>query len=161
MLGKRKCEILKEIRRRIADENEIPYQTHECTYHGECSGTCPRCESEVRYLENQLKKRVSLGKKVKIGMLCAGMALTAAGCSQIDAVLHPVPDDLTGMMVYETPVPTEETEVFVTEGEIAWIPPEKEEQGQEIQGTPAAQNPEPDEFELMGDFPDPAFMDND
>ena len=89
MIGKRKCEILKEIRQRIADENEIPFKTHECHFHGECSGTCPRCESELNYLERQLEKRISLGKKVKIGMLCAGMALSVAGCDQIDAVLHP------------------------------------------------------------------------
>ena len=66
MIGKQKCEILKEIRQKIADENEIPYKTRRCTHQGPCSGTCPYCESEVRYLESQLKKRVSLGKPVKV-----------------------------------------------------------------------------------------------
>ena len=47
MLGKKKCRILKEIRQKIADENDIPYVTHECKFQGECKGTCPRCESEL------------------------------------------------------------------------------------------------------------------
>ena len=153
MLGKRKCEILKEIRQRIADENEIPFKTHECHFHGECSGTCPRCESELNYLERQLEKRISLGKKVKIGMLCAGMALSVAGCDQIDAVLHPI-EQLSGAI---EPVPT--TEVFVTEGEVPWEPTEEPEQV--TQPTPTAQAQDLDEFELMGDFPNPDYMDYD
>ena len=48
MRGRQKCKILKEIRQRIADENDIPYVTRECSYQGECTGTCPRCESELR-----------------------------------------------------------------------------------------------------------------
>ena len=48
MLGKQKCRILKQIRQRIADENDIPYVTRECTFQGECRGTCPRCESELQ-----------------------------------------------------------------------------------------------------------------
>ena len=66
MLGKQKCKILKEIRQKIADENDIPYVTRECTHQGNCSGTCPRCESELRYLENQLQIRSSLGKKIAV-----------------------------------------------------------------------------------------------
>ena len=54
MRDKDKCKILKEIRQRIADENDIPYVTRECSYQGECTGTCPRCESELRYLDQQL-----------------------------------------------------------------------------------------------------------
>ena len=54
MLGKEKCRILKEIRQRIADENDIPWVTQECTHKGSCRGTCPKCESELRELERQL-----------------------------------------------------------------------------------------------------------
>ena len=81
MLGKNKCRILKEIRQKIADENDIPYVTRECTYQGECSGTCPRCEQELRYLEQQLAQRQRLGKKVAVTALCASLALTVSGCS--------------------------------------------------------------------------------
>lgn len=81
MTGKNKCRILKEIRQRIADENDIPYVTRECSFQGECTGTCPRCESELRYLEQQLERRRSLGKRVSVAALCAGIALAATGCT--------------------------------------------------------------------------------
>ncbi len=78
MRGKQKCKILKEIRQRIADENDIPYVTRECGYQGECKGTCPRCESELQYLERELARRRSLGKRVSVAALCVGMSLAAA-----------------------------------------------------------------------------------
>ncbi len=81
MSGKQKCRILKEIRQRIADENDIPFVTKECTFQGDCSGTCPRCESELRYLEGQLALRASMKKKVTVAALCAGMMLATGGCS--------------------------------------------------------------------------------
>ncbi len=81
MLGKAKCKILKEIRQKIADENDIPYVTRECTYQGDCSGTCPRCESELRYLERELESRRRLGRSVAVTALCAGITVGATGCS--------------------------------------------------------------------------------
>lgn len=81
MFGKNKCKILKEIRQKIADENDIPYVTRECTYQGECSGTCPKCEQELRYLEQQLSYRQRLGKAIVVTALAAGMSLTMAGCN--------------------------------------------------------------------------------
>ena len=95
MTGKQKCKMLKEIRRRIADENDIPYVTDECPHQGECSGTCPRCESELRYLERQLDRRAVLGKRVAVAALCAGMVLTASGCDLLD----PGPSAISGDMV--------------------------------------------------------------
>ena len=109
MIGKKKCEILKEIRQKIADENEIPYKTRECTHQGPCSGTCPYCESEVRYLESQLKKRVSLGKPIKIAALATGVALAVSGCSVVDTI--------SGMMEPAKPTP----EIEVLEGEVPYI----------------------------------------
>lgn len=80
MLGRAKCKILKEIRQTIADENDIPYVTRECTYQGDCSGTCPKCESELRYLEQELEKRQLLGKRVAVTALCSGMVIGTAAC---------------------------------------------------------------------------------
>lgn len=37
--GKRICRTLKELRKRIADVNEIPYEIEECSHKGECPGT--------------------------------------------------------------------------------------------------------------------------
>lgn len=71
--GKNRCEYLKEIRKRIATENGIPLEQRECTFKGECSGTCPFCEAEMRYLEKELHKRRTLGKAVTV----AGIALSS------------------------------------------------------------------------------------
>ena len=64
--GKRICKILKELRKRIADANEIPYKIEECPHKGDCPGTCPKCEAEVRYLREALGKREQLGQPVGI-----------------------------------------------------------------------------------------------
>ena len=72
--GKDICKELKKVRKSIAEENGIPLEIPECTYQGPCKGTCPRCESEVQYLENELAKRIKLGKVASV----AGIALTLA-----------------------------------------------------------------------------------
>ena len=71
--GKSTCKVLKEVRRKIADANDIPLQDREGTHTGDCAGTCPYCESEVRYLERELSKRRALGKAVAV----AGIAMVA------------------------------------------------------------------------------------
>jgi len=47
MKGKEKCEFLKGVRKRMAEANSIPYEPRECTYEGDCTGTCPFCEKEA------------------------------------------------------------------------------------------------------------------
>ncbi|MBE6648812.1 MAG: hypothetical protein E7614_04750 [Ruminococcaceae bacterium] len=79
MKGKNKCKILKDIRKAIAMENDIEYVTSECKYQGDCSGTCPKCESEVRYLEAELEKRRLAGKTVAVAGIAASMILSS-GC---------------------------------------------------------------------------------
>ena len=74
--GKNICNQLKEVRKRIAEENDIPLETEECSYKGECRGTCPRCEAEVRYLENALADRLRLGKVATVAGLVLGLAGT-------------------------------------------------------------------------------------
>ncbi len=81
MRGKNKCKILRQIRQRIAEENDIPLITKDCTYQGECTGTCPRCEAELRYLEQQLARRQSLGKAVTVAALSVSLMAGAAGCT--------------------------------------------------------------------------------
>ena len=78
--GKRTCKILKEIRQQIADKNDIEYITSECHFQGECKGTCPKCESEVRYLENELNKRRQLGKVVTVAGISLGIAGAFSAC---------------------------------------------------------------------------------
>ncbi len=89
MNGKSKCKILKEIRKQIAAENDIAYVTSECKHKGDCLGTCPKCEAEVRYLEEQLRLRQKAGKAVAVAGIAATLMVTATGCDLTD-ILHPV-----------------------------------------------------------------------
>ena len=80
MNGKSKCKLLKQIRQQIADNNDIAYVTSECKYQGECTGTCPKCEAEVRYLEQELSKRRQLGKSVAVAGVAAALVVGMSGC---------------------------------------------------------------------------------
>lgn len=80
--GKNICKELKKVRQHIAKENNIPLEIEECTYKGECRGTCPRCEAEVRYLENALAERLNLGKVATIAGLALGLAVPGAAVAQ-------------------------------------------------------------------------------
>ena len=76
--GKSTCETLKSIRKQIADANDIPYEPRVCTHKGDCLGTCPACESEMRYIENQLNIRKMAGKAVKIVGLATMMTMASS-----------------------------------------------------------------------------------
>lgn len=80
MNGKSKCKILKDIRQQIARDNDIEYVTSECKYQGECSGTCPKCEAELRYLEGELEKRRKMGKAVAVAGVAAAVMIGTSGC---------------------------------------------------------------------------------
>ena len=75
MNGKDKCSYLKAIRREIAAANGIDLEIPECTFEGECSGTCPRCEGEMRQLESAISQRRKLSQKVAILGVAAGLSL--------------------------------------------------------------------------------------
>ena len=57
MSGKEKCKKLKEIRKEVADKLGIDLKQTECTYKGECSGTCPKCSQEEEILNTYLLKQ--------------------------------------------------------------------------------------------------------
>jgi len=47
VVGKGKCNFLKRIRKQVCKENDIPLEISNCTFEGECTGTCPQCEYEL------------------------------------------------------------------------------------------------------------------
>ena len=51
-------------------------ETEECTYRGECCGTCPRCDAEVRYLEDALSRRLRMGKAAVVAGVALGLAVS-------------------------------------------------------------------------------------
>ena len=71
--NKEKCKRLKEIRKQTADKLGIDLYQTECTYQGECSGTCPKCRQE----EEKLNKAL-LGKAA----MMLGVSLSLTACTQ-------------------------------------------------------------------------------
>ena len=74
--GRSTCKLLKSIRQQIADANGISYQPKECHHKGDCTGTCPACEAEIRYLERELKARKGNGFGMKVAGIAAGICAT-------------------------------------------------------------------------------------
>ncbi|MBF1579480.1 MAG: carboxypeptidase-like regulatory domain-containing protein, partial [Prevotella sp.] len=74
--GRAICKVLKDIRQKIANENGISYHPEECHHKGECTGTCPGCEKEIRYLEEQLKNKQHSGLGLKVAGIAAGVCVT-------------------------------------------------------------------------------------
>ncbi len=112
--GKQTCKILKEIRSQIAEANEIEFVTSECRFQGDCLGTCPKCEAEVRYLEEQLRRRSSAGKAIVLAGISAGM-IFMTGCSGTTSK-DTGEDDFMGEVVSDSSMLQEED--YVDEGEM-------------------------------------------
>ena len=83
MRGKKICKALKEVRMQVAKANNIKYAPTECHHEGDCAGTCPKCEAEVRWLEQQLQLRRQLGKAVVVVGVSMGLAALTACESQL------------------------------------------------------------------------------
>ena len=71
-IHKEKCKRLKAIRKKLADGLGIDLKQKECTFEGECRGTCPKCRQEEEALNRAL-----LGKAAAVAV-SAGIMLT--GC---------------------------------------------------------------------------------
>lgn len=82
--GKQICKILKDIRKQIAEENDIEFITSECMHKGDCAGTCPKCEAELRYLESQLARRSSTGLPARLAGIALGLAAVAPAYTSCD-----------------------------------------------------------------------------
>ena len=83
--GKYICNALKAIRLDIARANGIEYTPKACDHQGECAGTCPACESEMRYLEWEIARKRSLGKAA----LVAGVSLALSSLSAMATSVSP------------------------------------------------------------------------
>ena len=147
MTGKQKCAILKQIRRDIAEKNDINLTIAECHHQGRCAGTCPRCESEVRALEKAIEERRRRGIQTAIAGISAGLfaaALTA--CVPTDAD-QPKP----GSAVTSGTGTGTETEEPTLAGDI--VPPEEEDEttwAEQTTGEIAVVETEEDEPQIDG-----------
>lgn len=64
MTGKEKCSVLRTLRMRAAELNEIDYPFEECTHEGPCEGVCAFCDNELRELEALIEERRAEGLPV-------------------------------------------------------------------------------------------------
>ena len=87
--GKTTCKLLKSIRQQIADANGISYQPKECHHKGDCAGTCPACEEEIRYLEHELKARKGNGFGMKVAGIAAGICATVMPMTAVAQAVKP------------------------------------------------------------------------
>ena len=87
--GKSTCKLLKSIRQQIADANGISYQPKECHHKGDCAGTCPACEAEIRYLERELKVRKGNGFGMKVAGIAAGICATVMPMTAVAQAVKP------------------------------------------------------------------------
>ncbi|MBQ2183295.1 MAG: hypothetical protein II399_01555 [Lachnospiraceae bacterium] len=167
--GKEKCKILKQIRAEIAKNNDIEYVIEECPYQGNCKGTCPKCEQEVKELEAKLEARKKAGKKIILAGVAASMSLSVlGGCVSDDAlgvkgkmIVSPESSETaeaTEAVRSPETTPGDETEIEL-QGDIAYV--------DDIDIEPLAGKPvePPKETEvpeqLMGKFPAPDYVDSD
>ena len=134
MKGKEKCKALKEIRQKIAEQNDIAFAVSECTHQGDCRGTCPKCEAELRYLERQLDIRKNLGKAVVVAGISAGMCAPMVACNPIETIGDVIAD------VYYSINPPEDIA-----GDVQYIP-------EDVAGEegPAPESDEPDGEDILG-----------
>ncbi len=150
MKGKSKCKILKSIRKEIARKNDIEYITSECKYKGDCLGTCPKCEAEVRYLEEELKKRKAAGKQVAVAGIAAAFVVGGTSCDVIEA-FNPIQGDMapppeSSMEMVAGEMPSEISE----EATMGIMPPPEESEETHDENS--------EEYVEMGDVPEESWV---
>ena len=144
--GKEKCRILKQIRAEIAKANDIEWVVSECKHKGNCKGTCPKCEQEVRQLETALAKREALGKTVAVVGISASVALSVTGC------FTPFPQTTSGEPLEGGLLPPETEDQTACDTAIQGVEVETEMGALIVPGEPMPETTEQDTEEpLMGD----------
>lgn len=156
--GKNTCKILKDIRRQIAESNDIEFVTSECKYQGDCAGTCPKCEAELRYLEAELNRRQQLGKVITLAGLSIGLSTSLVGCHS-STTEGEAPVSMSSPKVTEQTAPTSDqpTSSNSSDGtgqEPGEAPKVVENQGKTDSGNNSDKRFFTDDFCTMGEVPD-------
>lgn len=123
-----KCDVLKKIRKGMADKLGVDLHQRECTFDGECKGTCPKCKQEEDILNREIARRAGA---LALGAT-ASLMLTACSPADIDDGLQdpgvPSMTELAGApMCSEDELPADSGELlgepllseeFATPGEV-------------------------------------------
>ena len=112
MTGKEKCRRLKAIRKVLADQLGVDIHQVECTFEGECRGTCPKCKQEERDLNAAiLRKGAALAGAAAIATSLAACVPNIPGTRDtgggqdtgepqdvetLSGLIAPAPDDQNG-----------------------------------------------------------------
>lgn len=107
--GKHICNTLKTIRLDIARANGISYAPRECHHEGDCAGTCPACESEMRYLEREIARRRNLGRAAVVAGVSMSLSSLSAMAAQAPPSVPMMSSDNHASLLCDT---TERYEVF-------------------------------------------------
>lgn len=97
MDGRARCNKLKSIRKGLADKLGVDLHQTECTYEGECRGTCPKCKQEEQILNRAILQR---------GTAVAGATAIAASLAACTPLGKQIPaignggNDLSGDVAY-------------------------------------------------------------
>ena len=123
MTHREKCEQLKALRKEMADRAGVDLHQRECTYEGECSGTCPKCAKE----ESILNKLLLSGKLALAGMAVGATALTGCGSLSLEEADNPRDELLKRRSDREDKMDKDDPAVDPDGGELAgdveYIPP--------------------------------------
>lgn len=66
MTGKEKCKLLRQIRKEIAEANDIVFLSADCK-NEEChTATCPLCDAEIQWLDAELARKAATGKRITL-----------------------------------------------------------------------------------------------
>lgn len=84
--GKLKCEYFKTIRRELAQKNGIDLPERECSHVGDCPGTCPLCDFEIKELSQELENRGVSDIQVSPELIDALSLVEQANNSDVDDV---------------------------------------------------------------------------
>ena len=63
------CNILSAIRKEIASTNGIGYELSKCNNEKYCAGTCPKCDWELKNLQEQLDAKCLKGAKLNFNLI--------------------------------------------------------------------------------------------
>lgn len=160
--GRAKCDRLKKIRKAVADRLNVDLHQSECTFEGNCRGTCPKCKQEEEILNRELLKRAAgAGIGVLAGLSLAGCAPLAIGSEGAPLDREEYADDVTddSPLTGEAPWPEDDwSEGAPLEADDDWIDdeeaPENEECNDDIEGLVPAESSEYDDMNEGEELPE-------
>lgn len=104
MTGREKCNKLKRIRAALASKLGIDLHQVECTFEGECTGTCPKCKQEEDVLNAAIlhKGAAVAGAMMLATSMTACVPFGGSSTSPKDSgTVETGGDDLTGEVAPE------------------------------------------------------------